>query len=216
MASLAGTALTHTIEELDTTELTALRDQLRPEAQGQGLKLSYMPFFLKAVALSLQAVPTLNSSLDEAQQEIVFHGAVHLGVAINTAQGLIVPVVRDVQSKGLLALAQEVTDLTARALEGKLRPDELRGATFTVSNIGAVGALVGFPIVTPPSVGILSLHGIIRRPIAHMQGGEEVMAIRPMMYLTLGFDHRLVDGVDAVKFTKRVVELLEQPSKMLL
>lgn len=216
MSSLANTALTHTIEELDCTELTALRDELRPDASVLGVRLSYMPFFFKAVALALQDYPALGSSLDTSTQEVVFRDDVNLGMAVNTEGGLIVPVVRNVTGKNLLTLAREATDLTARALEGRLSPDELRGATFTVSNIGAVGALVGFPIVTPPAVGILSLHGITRRPVALMQDGEEVMAIRPMMYLTLGFDHRLVDGVDAVRFTKRVVELLERPKKLML
>lgn len=216
MSSLANTALTHTIEELDCTELTALRDELRPDASAAGVKLSYMPFFFKAVALALQDYPSLNSRLDTSTQEIVFRDDVNLGMAVNTEGGLIVPVVRDVTGKNLLNLAREVTELTSRALEGRLAPDDLRDATFTVSNIGAVGALVGFPIVTPPAVGILSLHGITRRPVALMQGDEEVMAIRPMMYLTLGFDHRLVDGVDAVRFTKRVVELLESPKKLML
>lgn len=216
MSSLANTALTHTIEELDCTELTALRDELRPDASALGVKLSSMPFFFKAVALALGDYPALGSSLDTSTQEIVFREDVNLGMAVNTEGGLIVPVVRNVTGKNLLTLAREVTELTARALEGRLVPDDLRDATFTVSNIGAVGALVGFPIVTPPAVGILSLHGITRRPVALMQGGEEIMAIRPMMYLTLGFDHRLVDGVDAVRFTKRVVELLESPKKLML
>ena len=141
---------------------------------------------------------------------------VHLGVAVNTDAGLVVPVVRDVPHKSLLALARETADLGERARLGTLKPNEVQDATFTVSNIGAVGALVGVPLVTPPAVGILSLHSIVKRPIAAQQDGEDVVAIRPMMYLTLSFDHRLVDGADAARFNSRLVELLEQPRRLFL
>ncbi|WP_407542695.1 dihydrolipoamide acetyltransferase family protein (plasmid) [Deinococcus radiomollis] len=218
-ALLAGTlhtAQTHTVAELDCSALMALRDELQPDAGAVGVKLSYLPFFLKAVAVALQAYPALNSSLDTASQEVVHKGFVHLGVAVNTDAGLVVPVVRDVPYKSLLTLARETADLGERARLGTLKPGEIQDATFTVSNIGAVGALVGVPLVTPPAVGILSLHSIVKRPVAVMQGGEDMVAIRPMMYLTLGFDHRLVDGADAARFNTRVVELLEQPKKLYL
>ena len=218
-ALLAGTlhtAQTHTVAELDCSGLMALRGELRPDAEKLGVKLSYLPFFLKAVAIALQAFPALNSSLDTATDEVVQKGFVHLGVAVNTDAGLIVPVVKGVPHKSLLALARETADLGARARLGTLKPGEMQDATFTVSNIGAVGALVGVPLVTPPAVGILSLHSIVKRPVAIEQGGEDVVAIRPMMYLTLAFDHRLVDGADAARFNSRVVELLEQPGKLYL
>ena len=115
-----------------------------------------------------------------------------------------------------MALARETSDLGERARLGSLKPGEMQGATFTVSNIGAVGALVGVPLVTPPAVGILSLHSIVKRPIAIEQNGEDVVAIRPMMYLTLAFDHRLVDGADAARFNTLMVELLEQPRRLYL
>jgi 2-oxoisovalerate dehydrogenase E2 component (dihydrolipoyl transacylase) len=218
-ALLAGTlhtAQTHTVAELDCSALMALRTELRPGAEATGVKLSYLPFFLKAVAVALRAYPALNSSLDTASQEVVQKGYVHLGVAVNTDAGLMVPVVRDVPHKSLLSLARETADLGERARLGTLTPLEMADAGFTVSNIGAVGALVGVPLVTPPAVGILSLHSIVKRPVAVEQGGEDVVAIRPMMYLTLGFDHRLVDGADAARFNTLVVELLEQPGKLCL
>ncbi|WP_407571858.1 dihydrolipoamide acetyltransferase family protein [Deinococcus altitudinis] len=218
-ALLAGTlhtAQTHTVAELDCSALMALRSELRPSAERGGVKLSYLPFFLKAVAVALHAFPALNSSLDTSSQEVVQKGFVHLGVAVNTDAGLVVPVVRNVPHKSLLSLARETADLGERARLGTLTPLEMQDATFTVSNIGAVGALVGVPLVTPPAVGILSLHSIVKRPVAIEQGGEDVVAIRPMMYLTLAFDHRLVDGADAARFNSLLVELLEQPGKLYL
>ncbi|MGY2896195.1 dihydrolipoamide acetyltransferase family protein [Deinococcus sp. UYEF24] len=218
-ALLAGTlhtAQTHTVAELDCSALMALRTELRPSAERAGVKLSYLPFFLKAVAVALHAFPALGSSLDTSSQEVVRKDFVHLGVAVNTDAGLVVPVVRDVPHKSLLTLARETADLGERARLGTLKPSEMQDATFTVSNIGAVGALVGVPLVTPPAVGILSLHSIVKRPVAIEQGGEDVVAIRPMMYLTLAFDHRLVDGADAARFNSLVVDLLEQPGKLYL
>lgn len=218
-ALLAGTlhtAQTHTVAELDCSALMALRGELRPDAEKLGVRLSYLPFFLKAVAIALQAFPALNSSLDTATDEVVQKGFVHLGVAVNTDAGLVVPVVRDVPHRSLLALARETADLGERARLGTLKPCEMQGATFTVSNIGAVGALVGVPLVTPPAVGILSLHSIVKRPIAIEQNGEDVVVVRPMMYLTLAFDHRLVDGADAARFNTLLVELLEQPRRLYL
>lgn len=216
LASTLYTAQTHTIAELDCSALMALRQELRPDAEAAGVRLSYLPFFFRAVAVALREYPALNSSLDTATDEVVSKGFVHLGMAVNTDAGLIVPVVRDVAHKSLLALARETADLAERARLGTLKPAEMQDATFTVSNIGAVGALVGVPIVNPPAVGILSLHSIVKRPVAVEQGGEDVVAIRPMMYLTLGFDHRLVDGADAARFNNRVVELLEQPRRLYL
>ena len=218
-ALLAGTlhtAQTHTVAELDCSGLMVLRDELRPDAEKLGVRLSYLPFFLKGVAIALQAFPALNSSLDTATDEVVQKGFVHLGVAVDTDAGLVVPVVRDVPHRSLLALARETFDLGERARLGTLKPGEMQSATFTVSNIGAVGALVGVPLVTPPAVGILSLHSIVKRPIAIEQNGEDVVAIRPMMYLTLAFDHRLVDGADAARFNTLLVELLEQPRRLYL
>ncbi|MFC4456287.1 dihydrolipoamide acetyltransferase family protein [Deinococcus sonorensis] len=216
LASTLYTAQTHTIEELDCSALIALRGAMRADAEAQGVSLSYLPFFLKAVAVALHDFPALNSSLDEARGEVVRKRFVHLGMAVNAPQGLIVPVLRDVDRKSLLTLARESSDLAERARAGTLQPQELQDATFTVSNIGAVGALVGVPIVNPPASGILSLHSITKRPVAVEQDGEDVVVVRPMMYLTLSFDHRLVDGADAARFNRRVVALLEEPRRLML
>jgi 2-oxoisovalerate dehydrogenase E2 component (dihydrolipoyl transacylase) len=215
-ASLLYTAQTHTIEELDCTALMALRDDLRGDAAQLGIKLGYLPFFLKAAAVALHEFPALNSSLDEERGEVVRKRFVHLGLAVNTDAGLIVPVLRDADRRSVLELARESAELAESARTGTLNPQQMQDATFTVSNIGAVGALVGVPIVNPPAVGILSLHSIVKRPVAAVQDGQDVVVVRPMMYLTLGFDHRLVDGADAARFNRRIVELLERPNLLLL
>lgn len=215
-ASLLYTAQTHTIEELDCTALMALRDELRPEAAGAGVKLGYLPFFFKAVSVALHDFPALNSSLDEQRGELVRKRFVHLGMAVSTDAGLMVPVLRDVDRRSVLDLARESAELAEAARNGTLKAQQMQDATFTVSNIGAVGAMVGFPIVNPPAAGILSLHSVTKRPVAAVQGGQDVVVVRPMMYLTLGFDHRLVDGADAARFNLRVVELLERPNLLLL
>jgi 2-oxoisovalerate dehydrogenase E2 component (dihydrolipoyl transacylase) len=215
-ASLLYTAQTHTVEDLDCSALVALKEDLREDAARAGVKLGYLPFFLKAVAAALREFPALNSSLDDEKNEIVHKRFVHLGLAVNTDAGLIVPVLRDADRRSVLDLARESAELAESARTGTLKPQQLQDATFTVSNIGAVGALVGVPIVNPPAVGILSLHSIVKRPVAVVHDGQDLVVVRPMMYITLGFDHRLVDGADAARFNRRVVELLERPNLLLL
>ena len=216
LAATLHSAQTHTIEELDCSGLMALRDELKADAQQQGVKLSYLPFFLKAASIALREFPAVNSSLDSASGEVVFKDFVHLGMAVNTEGGLVVPVIRDVERKGILALAREVAELAEKARSNTLRPQEMADATFSVSNIGSVGSMMGVPIVSPPAAGIMSVHSIIKRAVVVEQGGEDVIAIRPMMYLTLSFDHRLVDGADAARFLKKVLWLLEKPSRLVL
>ncbi|GAA4010185.1 dihydrolipoamide acetyltransferase family protein [Deinococcus rubellus] len=216
LAATLHSAQTHTIEELDCTNLMALRDELKADAQQQGVKLSYLPFFLKAASIALREFPAVNSSLDTAAGEVVYKNFVHLGMAVNTEAGLVVPVIRDVDQKGVLTLAREISDLAEKARSNTLKPQEMADATFTVSNIGSVGSMMGVPIVSPPAAGIMSVHSITKRAVVIEQGGEDVIAIRPMMYLTLSFDHRLVDGADAARFLKKVLWLLEKPSRLVL
>lgn len=216
LAATLHSAQTHTIEELDCTNLMALRDELKADAQQQGVKLSYLPFFLKAASIALQEFPAVNSSLDTAAGEVVYKNFVHLGMAVNTEAGLVVPVIRDVDQKGVLALAREVGELAEKARSNTLKPQEMADATFTVSNIGSVGSMMGVPIVSPPAAGIMSVHSITKRAVVVEEGGQDVIAIRPMMYLTLSFDHRLVDGADAARFLKRMLWLLEKPSRLVL
>ncbi|TBH17250.1 dihydrolipoamide acetyltransferase family protein [Thermus thermamylovorans] len=207
------TVRTLNVDEADLTELVALRERLKPEAERQGVKLTYLPFIFKAVVRALKKYPMLNTSLDEERQEIVYKRYYHIGLAVATERGLIVPVVRDADRKSVLELAQEIAELSAKAREGRLAPEEVTGSTFTVTNIGAVGALMSFPIINVPDAAILGVHSIRKRPWVMPDGSIEA---RDIMYLSLSFDHRLVDGAEAASFTREVIRLLENPDLLLL
>jgi len=213
MASHLYTVRTLTVDEVDMTELVALRNRLKPEAEAQGTKLSYLPFIFKAVAVALKKFPALNSSLDEARQEVVLKHYVNIGMAVATENGLIVPVVRDVDRKSLLQLAREMNDLTEKARSGKLAPEEVSGSTFSITNIGSIGALFSFPIINVPDAAILGVHSIQKRPVVDEQ---DQIVVRQMMYISLSFDHRLVDGAEAARFCKEVIRLLEKPERLFL
>jgi 2-oxoisovalerate dehydrogenase E2 component (dihydrolipoyl transacylase) len=212
VASHLLTVRTLTVDEADFSALMALRERLKPEAERQGVKLSYLPFIFKALVRSLKQYPSLNSSLDEEKQEIVRKHHYHFGMAVDTEQGLIVPVIRDVDRKSPLELAREIQDIAERARAGKLSPDETSGSTFSVTNIGPIGALFSFPIINIPDAAILGVHTIQRRPVVR---GDEIV-IRPMMYLSLSFDHRLVDGAEAARFCRTLIRLLEDPDLLFL
>ena len=213
MASHLYTVRTLTVDEVDMTELVALRNRLKPEAEAQGAKLSYLPFIFKAVAVALKKFPALNSSLDEARQEVVLKRYVNIGMAVATENGLIVPVVRDVERKSLLQIAREVGDLAEKARLGKLSPEEVSGSTFSITNIGSIGALFSFPIINVPDAAILGVHSIQKRPVVDER--DEIV-VRQMMYVSLSFDHRLVDGAEAARFCKEVIRLLEKPERLFL
>ncbi len=207
------TVRTLTVHEADFTELVALRQRLKPEAEAQGVKLTYLPFVLKAAVVALKKFPSLNTSLDETTHEVVFKDYYHLGVAVATDAGLVVPVVRDVDDKSVLAIAAEIDDLASRARTGKLRPEEVSGSTFTVTNIGAAGSLMSFPIINVPEAAILGMHALQKRPVVQE---DDAIVVRQMMYLSLSFDHRLVDGLEAARFCQQVIRLLERPERLLL
>lgn len=207
------TVRTLNVDEADLTELVALRERLKLEAERQGVKLTYLPFIFKAVARALKKYPMLNTSLDEERQEIVYKRYYHLGLAVATERGLVVPVVRDVDRKSVLELAQEIAELSAKAREGRLTPEEVTGSTFTVTNIGSVGALMSFPIIHTPDAAILGVHSIKKRPWVMPDGSIQA---RDIMLLSLSFDHRLVDGAEAAMFTREVIRLLENPERPLL
>ncbi|HAR68676.1 MAG TPA: branched-chain alpha-keto acid dehydrogenase subunit E2 [Thermus scotoductus] len=207
------TVRTLNVDEADLTELVALRERLKPEAERQGVKLTYLPFIFKAVVRALKKYPMLNTTLDEERQEIVYKRYYHLGLAVATERGLIVPVVRDVDRKNILELAQEIAELSAKAREGRLSPEEVTGSTFTITNIGSVGALMSFPIINVPEAAILGVHSIRKRPWVMPDGSIQA---RDIMYLSLSFDHRLVDGAEAAQFTREVIRLLENPDLLLL
>ena len=213
MASHLYTVRTLSVDEVDMTELVALRNRLKPEAEAQGVKLSYLPFIFKAVAVALKKFPALNSSLDEARQEVVLKHYVNIGMAVAAENGLIVPVVRDVERKSLLQIAREVGDLAEKARLGKLSPEEVSGSTFSITNIGSIGALFSFPIINVPDAAILGVHSIQKRPVVNEQ--DEIV-VRQMMYISLSFDHRLVDGAEAARFCKEVIRLLEKPERLFL
>nr|WP_246580756.1 dihydrolipoamide acetyltransferase family protein [Deinococcus aestuarii] len=212
-ASHLYTVRTLTVDEVNLSKLVELRSRVKDEAQAAGVKLSYLPFIFKAVAAALRKYPSLNCSYDEATGEIVLKRYYNLGMAVATEAGLTVPVLRDVTTKSVFELAGQVADLAARAQAGKLTPDDMAGSTFSVTNIGSIGALFSFPIINMPDAAILGVHSIQKRPIVNEQG-EIVVA--HMMYLSLSFDHRLVDGAEAARFCKEVIRLLENPDRLLL
>lgn len=213
VASHLYTVRTLTVDEVDMTELVALRGRLKTDAESQGVKLSYLPFIFKAIARALKKYPSLNSSMDEAAQEIVLKNYFNIGMAVAAENGLIVPVLKDVDRKSVLGLAREVNDLAEKARTGKLTPEEMAGSTFSVTNIGSIGALFSFPIINVPDAAILGIHSIQKRPVVDE---NEQIVVRQMMYLSLSFDHRLVDGAEAARFCKEVIRLLEKPERLFL
>ncbi|TKX66891.1 dihydrolipoamide acetyltransferase family protein, partial [Halorubrum sp. SP9] len=203
----------------DTAEVDALveaREELKPKAEARGVKLTYMPFVMKAIVAGLKAHPYLNSELREDEEEIVLKREYNLGIAVATDAGLMVPVVDDVDEKGLFELADEVNDLAARARERKLKPDEMKGGTFTITNFGAIGGEYATPIINYPETAILGLGAIEERPVVRegADGDSEVVPA-PTLPLSLSIDHRVVDGAIAAEFANTVMEQLEHPLLLL-
>ncbi|MDO4262714.1 MAG: dihydrolipoamide acetyltransferase family protein [Deinococcus sp.] len=213
LASHLYTVRTLTVDEINMTRLVQFRDRVKGEAAAAGVKISYLPFIFKAVAAALKKYPSLNTSFDEATQEIVQKRYYNMGMAVATDAGLTVPVLRDVDKKSVYELAREVVDLAGRAQEGKLKGDELSGSTFAITNIGSIGALFSFPIINVPDAAILGIHSIQKRPIVNE---NDEIEIAYMMYISLSFDHRLVDGAEAARFCKEVIRLLENPDRLML
>lgn len=201
--------VTH-VDEMEMEALDALRKRLQPMAQARGVKLTFLPFFIKALTVALREFPYLNASLDDAGERILLKRYYHIGVAVDTEEGLIVPKVKNADQKSLFDIAAEVTDLAARARAGRLALQEVSGGTFTVSNVGPIGGLHATPIINHPEAAILGLHKM--EPRAVVRNGE--LAIRKMMYISLSFDHRIIDGAMAVRFTNRLKSLVEQPEAL--
>jgi 2-oxoglutarate dehydrogenase E2 component (dihydrolipoamide succinyltransferase) len=205
------TAHLTTFNEIDMSAVTALRNRMRERVeQEQGIKLTFMPFFVKAACLALRQFPVVNAQIDG--DSIVYRHYVNMGIAVASEQGLVVPVIRDADQKGIIDVSREIADVATRARAGKLAIDDLTGGTFTLTNGGVFGSLVSTPILNYPQVGILGLHKTQDRPIA-VQGQ---VVIRPMMYVALSYDHRIVDGQQAVLFVVRIKELIEDPAAMLV
>ncbi len=204
-------AILTTFNEVDLGELIALRARHRERFKARhGVDLGYMSLFARAAVLALREVPIVNASIDG--DDVVYHRRVHLGIAVSTPRGLVVPVVRGAERRSLADIERTIAALAERARAGKLAPDDLAGGTFTITNGGVFGSLLSTPILNPPQSGILGMHKIEERPIAVK--GQVV--IRPMMYLALSYDHRLVDGAQAVTFLVRIKEQLEDPARMVL
>jgi pyruvate dehydrogenase E2 component (dihydrolipoamide acetyltransferase)/2-oxoisovalerate dehydrogenase E2 component (dihydrolipoyl transacylase) len=201
------------IDECDVTELVNLRTALRDACAGRGLKLTYLAFFVKAAAMALKEVPIVNSSLDEATQEIVFHDRYHVGIAVATAGGLVVPVIHDADRKDLFTIAGEIDRLGNDARAGRIKLEDLRGGTFTLTSIGNIGGLISTPIINYPEVGIMGVGKVVRRPVYNSVG-----EIRPaeMLYLSFSFDHRVVDGAIGAVFGNAVTRHLHNPAALLL
>ena len=204
-------ALLTTFNEIDMSAVKALRAAYREQfLEKYGVKLGFMSFFIKAVVDALKGQPGLNAEIRD--QRIVYRNYYHIGVAISSAKGLVVPVLRFAERMSFAEIELTIDDLAQRAAKNKLKPQELEGGTFTITNGGIYGSLLSTPIVNPPQSGVLGMHAIQERPVAH----EGQVVIRPMMYVALTYDHRLVDGREAVTFLKRVKEAIEDPARMLL
>jgi 2-oxoglutarate dehydrogenase E2 component (dihydrolipoamide succinyltransferase) len=199
----------YTLFEVDLSRIVAARARHKDEFERQhGIKLTVTPFFLKAAVEALKTFPVVNASLDGG--DIVFHRHINLGVAVAVPSGLIVPVVKNAEELSILGLQRAVTDLATRARTKKLLPEEVHGATFSVTNPGQFGGLVGLPIINQPNVAILSIGNVQRRPLVVTDGdGREAIAIRDAAFLALSFDHRLVDGAIADQFMALLKEVLE-------
>jgi 2-oxoglutarate dehydrogenase E2 component (dihydrolipoamide succinyltransferase) len=204
-------AVLTTFNEIDLSAVIALRQEHQESFTAKhGVKLGFMSFFVKAAIEALKAIPQLNATV--LGEDVVYHNYFDIGIAIGSGKGLAVPVLRNAEQFSFAEVEKAVADFAARAKENKLKPDELQGGTFTITNGGVYGSLLSTPIVNPPQSGILGMHAIQPRPIA--LGGNVV--IRPMMYTALSYDHRLVDGREAVTFLVRIKEMIEHPARILL
>ena len=204
-------ALLTTFNEVDMSAILAFRQQYQESFQKKyGIKLGFMSFFVKAVIDGLKQFPLLNAEIRDT--DIVYHNYHDIGLAVSTDRGLVVPVLPDADRLSFAEIELAVADFAKRARDGKIKPEELTGGTFTITNGGVFGSLLSTPLVNPPQSGILGMHTIQERPIA--VAGQVV--IRPMMYIALSYDHRIVDGKEAVQFLRRVKETVENPARMLL
>ncbi len=211
LQSQHATAHLTTFNEVDMSALSALRDRYKEKVEKEhGVKLTFMPFFVRAACQALKQFPMVNAQIDG--DTVIYKHYVNMGVAVASDQGLVVPNIKDADRKGTVELSREISDVAKRARDGKLTMDDLTGGTFTITNGGVFGSLISTPIINYPQVGILGLHKTQDRPVA--VNGQ--VAIRPMMYIALSYDHRIVDGQQAVLFLVRVKELIEDPAAMLI
>ena len=209
--SLQVSAQLTTVLEVDVTRIAQLRARVKGEfAAREGVNLSFLPFFCKAAVEALKQFPQVNASIDMTEGTVTYHEAEHLGIAVDSERGLLVPVVRDAGDLSIAGLARRISDLAERTRTNKLSPDELSGGTFTVTNTGSRGALFDTPIINQPQVAILGTGAVVKRPVVITDSGQDVIAIRSMVYLALTYDHRLVDGADAARFLSAIKTRLEE------
>jgi 2-oxoglutarate dehydrogenase E2 component (dihydrolipoamide succinyltransferase) len=204
-------AILTTFNEIDMSAIIALRKQHQEAFLARyQVKIGFMSFFVKAVIEALKEVPQLNAEV--RGDDLVVHRYYDIGVAIGAGKGLVVPPLRNAERMSFAEIEKAITDLATRAKENKLKPQELEGGTFTISNGGVYGSMLSTPIINPPQSGILGLHAIQERPVAR----EGQVVIRPMMFVALSYDHRIVDGREAVTFLRRVKDIIEDPARLML
>ena len=201
------------IDECDLTDLVRMRSQLKETLARVGIKLTYLPFVVKAVARALRQIPVVNSTFDETAQEVTLHNTYHIGVAVAAPNGLIVPVVKDADQKDVAAIAADIDRLSREARAGKSKLEDLKGGSFTVTSVGNIGGLISTPIINSPEVGILGLGKVVKRPVYDAAG-----QIHPadMLYLSFSFDHRVLDGAIGAAFGNAVIAQLQNPAALLL
>jgi 2-oxoglutarate dehydrogenase E2 component (dihydrolipoamide succinyltransferase) len=210
--SLQATAQLTQTHEVDMTKIVALRGRAKNKfAEREGVNLTYLPFIARAVIEALKIHPNVNASYNEETKEITYYGAEHLGIAVDTEQGLLSPVIHNAGDLSLAGLARAIADIADRARSNNLKPDELSGGTFTITNIGSQGALFDTPILVPPQAAMLGTGAIVKRPrVIADELGNESIGIRSVCYLPLTYDHRLIDGADAGRFLTTIKRRLEE------
>jgi pyruvate dehydrogenase E2 component (dihydrolipoamide acetyltransferase) len=198
------------VEEVDMSAVVKLRASAQEEAQKRGVKLTYLPFIIKALIPALMEFPYLNSSLDDEKQEIILKGDYNIGVATDTPNGLMVPVIKAADRKTIWELATEIQLLSEKARTGKISLEDMKGGTFTVTNAGSIGGVLATPVINHPEVAILGVNAIRKRPVVK----NDQIVIGDVMFLSMSVDHRVVDGADAARFMNRLIYFLSEPSRL--
>ena len=210
--SKSTTAQVTHVDEVDMTEVVQLREKAKVSAEKRGVKLTYLPFIIRALIPALKQYPYLNASLDDEKGEIVLKKYYNIGIATDTEQGLLVPVIRDAEHKSITQLAAEISALSEKARAGQLSLNDIQGSTFTITNVGGIGGVFATPIINYPEVAILGVHKITKRPVVK----DNQVVVRDMTYISLSFDHRVLDGAMAAHFVNAIKQYLEDPKLLLL
>jgi pyruvate dehydrogenase E2 component (dihydrolipoamide acetyltransferase) len=204
------------VEEADATALVQLRNQAKEIAAKQGVKLTYLPFVMKAMVAALRQYPILNSSLDEDKGELVYKHYYNIGLSVQTDDGLTAPVVKDVANKSVIEIAKDIQSLVEKARAKRLSIEDLQGGSITLTNAGSIGGLFATPVINYPEVAILGFNKIFRKPVVKVVDGKEQVVIRDWTYFSISLDHRVVDGAIGAEFMKLMIQYIENPSLLLL